>query len=70
MKSVISESDFRTWFDSGALSPVSFEKEVLTLEVPTRSFMEILSKQFGELLTGFIYQEFGMGTQLQYIIKN
>lgn len=70
MKSVISESDFLTWFDSGALYPVSFEKDVLTLEVPTRSFMEILSKQFGELLTGFIYQEFGMGTQLQYIIKN
>lgn len=70
MKSVISESDFRAWFDSGALSPVSFEKDILTLEVPTRSFMEILLKQFGELLRGFIYQEWGLGTEIRYSIKN
>lgn len=70
MQSVISEQDFRTWFASGALNPVSYDDSTLTLEAPSRSFVEILGKQFGELLTGFIYQEWGIGTEIRYSIRN
>lgn len=70
LQSSLSEPDFRTWFASDAIIPVSYEKNVLTLEVPTRSFLEILGNRFGDVLMGCIYKEWGLTTEVRYSIKN
>lgn len=69
LRSVVGDSDFNTWFGSGAMVPVSFADNELTIEVPTKSYLEIMSKQFGELMTGFIYNEFGVGVSIRYTVK-
>mgnify|MGYP003303818206 FL=1 len=49
--------------------PITFEDNELTIEVPTKSYLEIMSKQFGKLMTGFIYNEFGVGVSIRYTVK-
>lgn len=69
IRSSIGESNFNTWFAPDTLKPVSVEKDSLTLEVPTRSYLEILSKQFGDILTACIYKEWGISTDIRYSIR-
>lgn len=69
LHAAIGDAEFHTWFASDALNPVSFEDDVLVLEVPTRSYLEILSNRFGETLNDCIYKEWGSATQIRYSIR-
>ena len=65
----ISEIDYCTWFAGGALSPLSYKDKVLTLEIPNRSFAEILEEKFGNLLYNLIQLEWGPDTKVRYSIR-
>lgn len=70
MQASIGVTDYQTWFSSGALVPVSCENGVLLLEVPTRSFLEILNSKFGNMLSELIYAEWGSEVEIKYVVKS
>lgn len=70
MQASIGVTDYQTWFSSGVLVPVSCENGVLLLEVPTRSFLEILNSKFGNMLSELIYAEWGSEVEIKYVVKS
>ncbi len=58
---------FRTWFEP--ISPVSFENDILTIQVPSQFFYEWLEEHFVELLGKTIRRVIGKNAGLNYRIK-
>lgn len=70
IKDAVSGSDYNTWFADGALKIAAFDNDLLTLEGPSQSFIEIVNKQFGELLTKKIQEQWGSEVHVIYHVKN
>ena len=69
LQAEVAETEYFTWFAGGALSPLSYKDNVLTLEVPNRSFAEIMEGKFGDVLFNLVQLEWGPETKLQYSIR-
>lgn len=69
LQETISETEYYTWFAGGALSPLSFKDNILTLEVPNSSYAQIVEEKFGEILGNLIQTEWGIGISIQYSLR-
>ncbi|MDR2908207.1 MAG: chromosomal replication initiator protein DnaA [Bacteroidales bacterium] len=57
---------FKTWFEP--IKPMNLEKQVLTIQVPSRFFFEWLEEHYIDLLKKVIKRELGTSGRLQYSI--
>ena len=57
---------YKTWFEP--IKPISFEKDVLTIQVPSQFFYEYLETHYISLLKLTISKVLGVGGRLQYSI--
>ncbi len=62
----VSEEAFRTWFTP--IRPLSYESNVLTIQVPSQFFYEYLEDKYVDLLRMTLFREIGNGTILNYRI--
>ena len=60
----LSESAFRTWFKP--IVPLSFENNVLTLQIPSQFFFEYIEENYIDLLGKALMRIFGTQVQLEY----
>jgi chromosomal replication initiator protein len=60
----VSETTFSTWF--APIVPLSYENNVITLQVPSQFFYEYIEETFVELLRMTLRREIGEGTRLMY----
>jgi hypothetical protein len=63
------EEEYHTWFGSGAIRLVSVSDGLLTCEVPTRSYLEIMMAKHGALLKECIEKEWGSGREVNFLTK-
>lgn len=66
IKDNVPESTFNTFFQS--IRPVKFEEGALTLGVPSPFVYEYLEEHYLDLLRTVLYNEFGRGTRLMYLV--
>lgn len=66
IKDNVPEAAFKTWFLP--IVPLSVEKNVFTIQVPSQFFYEYLEDKFIDLLRFTIHREIGKDTILQYRI--
>lgn len=64
IKDNVPEAAFKTWFLP--IVPLSYEKSVFTIQVPSQFFYEYLEDKFIDLLRFTLYREVGKDTILQY----
>jgi chromosomal replication initiator protein len=62
----IPEPAFNTWF--APIVPLKYEKQVLTIQVPSQFFYEYLEDKYLDLIQQTLYREIGEGTILNYRI--
>lgn len=67
IKRNVTSSTFETWFYP--LKPVSLVDNMLTLEVPSRFFIETLEGQYLGVLSGALRMVLGDGAKLEYTLK-
>jgi len=60
----ISEAAFNTWF--APITPLSYQDNVLTIQVPSQFFYEYLEEKYIDLIQQTLYREIGEGTILNY----
>ena len=60
----IGETAYNTWF--APLKSVSYENEVLVLQVPSTYFVEHIENNYIDLLQKVLYRVCGQGTKLEY----
>ncbi|MGL4294066.1 MAG: chromosomal replication initiator protein DnaA [Bacteroidales bacterium] len=70
IKDNVPEAAFKTWFMP--ITPLHFQNNVLTIQVPTHFFYEYLEEKYVSLLRQCLYRVFGEGTQLMYqvVVEN
>ncbi len=69
LKHNIPENEIRTWFS--ILKPKSFEKNILTITVPSEDYYGIIEKRYNKYISNIISSGLlGEGGKLQYEIKN
>lgn len=61
-------AEYHTWFGSADLKLVAVG-EGLTLEVPSRSYVEIMTAKYGELLKQQITEEWGSGCEIHFTTR-
>jgi chromosomal replication initiator protein len=66
IKDNISWQSYKTWFEP--IRPISFENNVLVLEVPSQFFYEWLEEHYVELIAKTIKRELGKNATLEYSI--
>ena len=69
LQSSMDDTEYHTWFGSGAIRVVSVSEGVLTCEVPTRSYLEIMMEKHGALLKQWIAKEWGSGCEIHFTTK-
>lgn len=67
IKDNVQHQTFRTWFEP--ISAVSFEQDILTIQVPSQFFYEWLEEHFVDLLGKTIRRVIGKNAGLNYRIK-
>lgn len=67
IKDNISQEAYNTWF--APIVPLSFEGGRLTLQVPSRFYVEFLEEKYLGIIRSTIYRVFGEGTTLSYTIR-
>ncbi len=60
----VPENAFRTWFTP--IRPLSYENNVLTIQVPSQFFFEYLEDKYVDLLRMTLFREIGNNTVLNY----
>lgn len=65
----VSESDYHTWFSSGALRIVSRDEGTVVCEAPNKAYIEIVGAKFGMLLDKLVKAEWGEDVELVYKLK-
>jgi len=63
----LDDQSFEVWFKP--ITPISFDKNILTIEVPSQYYYEFIEEHFIDLLKKTIREVFGPGTRLSYKIK-
>ena len=69
LQSSMDDAEYHTWFGSGAIRVVSVSEGVLTCEVPSRTFLEIMLEKHGALLKEWIAKEWGSGCEIHFTTK-
>ena len=69
LQSAMTEEEYHTWFGSGAIRLVSVSEGMMTCEVPTRSYLEIMMAKHGGLLKQCIEKEWGSGCEIHFTTK-
>lgn len=69
LQSSMDEAEYHTWFGSGAIRLVSVSDGILTCEVPSRTFLEIMMEKHGALLKEWIAKEWGSGCEIHFTTK-
>ncbi len=64
IKDNINESSFNTWFNP--IEPVSFENDILLLQVPSQYFVEHIEDKYIDLLRSTLTRIYGNTTKLEY----
>lgn len=60
----VSENAFKTWFRP--IRPLSYDRNVLTIQVPSQFFYEYLEDKYVDLLRMTLFREIGSNTILNY----
>lgn len=68
LREAVSEQEYNTWF-AGALSFVSSEDGVVTCEVPSKTYLEIVGAKFGALIEESVKKEWGSEADLVYRVR-
>jgi chromosomal replication initiator protein len=66
IKDNISWQSYKTWFEP--IKPISFDNDILLLEVPSQFFYEWLEEHYVELIAKTIKRELGKNATLEYSI--
>lgn len=66
IKDNVGVESYKTWFSP--IMPISFENNVLLLEVPSHFFYEMLEEKYSMLIRKTVDRVFGGGVQLNYIV--
>ena len=69
LKDAIQEKDFKTWFANNLLSLVSVSDGRLTCEVPSKTYIEDMERQFLGVLAGLLKKEWGNDIKLFYTLR-
>lgn len=64
IKDNINESSFSTWFEP--IKPISYENDILLLQVPSQYFVEHIEDLYIDLLRSTLTRVFGETTKLEY----
>lgn len=64
IKDNINESSFSTWFEP--IKPISYENDILLLQVPSQYFVEHIEDLYIDLLRSTLTRVFGDTTKLEY----
>lgn len=60
------ESVFKTWFTT--IKPLKYEKNALTLTVPSHFFLQWIEEHYCDILLKTVYRVFGEGSTIEYKI--
>lgn len=66
IKDNVSPQNFKTWFEP--IKPLTLDKKVLTIEVPSQFVFEWLEEHYIDLLRKTVRKELGTGARLEYSI--
>lgn len=69
LQSSMDDAEYHTWFGSGAIRVVSVSDGVLTCEVPSRTFLEIMMEKHGVLLKEWIAKEWGSAPEIRFVTR-
>ncbi len=64
IKDNVSEASFNTWFSP--ITALSYENNVIVLQVPSQFFVEYIEEKYIDLLRMTLYRVVGQGTRLEY----
>lgn len=62
----LKEQEYRTWFEPIRIA--SYEKPVLTFELPSQYFYEVVSERYGQKIFSVVRKIFGEDTLLKYCL--
>lgn len=69
LKDAIQEKDFKTWFAGDLLRLVSVNDGCLTCEVPSKTYVEDMEREFLGVLAGLLKKEWGDDLKLFYTLR-
>jgi len=67
IKDNITKEAYKTWFEP--IVPLSFMEGKLTIQVPSRFYIEFLEDKYLDIIKSTIFKVFGEGTTLSYTIR-
>ena len=61
--------EYHQWFSGDAMQLVGISEQLITIEVPSRTYWEMVGAKYGELIKAEIAKEWGSGYEIRFITK-
>ena len=61
--------EYHQWFSGDAMQLVGISEQLITIEVPSRTYWEMVGAKYGELIKAEIAKEWGSGYEIRFTTK-
>ena len=69
LQSSMGDAEYHQWFSGDAMQLVGISEQLITIEVPTRTYWEMVGAKYGELIKAEIAKEWGSGYEIRFTTK-
>ena len=67
--SSMGDAEYHQWFSGDAMQLVGISEQLITIEVPSRTYWEMVGAKYGELIKAEIAKEWGSGREVNFRTK-
>lgn len=69
LQASMGDVEYRQWFSGDALQLVGISEQLITIEVPSRTYWEMVGQMYGAMIKAEIAKEWGSGYEIRFTCK-
>ena len=69
LQASMGDAEYHQWFSGDAMQLVGISEQLITIEVPSRTYWEMVGAKYGELIKAEIVKEWGSGYEIRFTTK-
>ena len=69
LQASMGDVEYHQWFSGDAMQLVGISEQLITIEVPSRTYWEMVGAKYGELINAEIAKEWGSGYEIRFKTK-
>ena len=69
LRTVMGDVEYHRWFSGDAMQLLSVTEQLITIEVPSRTYWEMVGQEYGALIKEEIEKEWGSGCEIHFTTK-